>query len=720
MTEVRNDPLVAEEEPEAAAPASPARLDRVRAWLARPGVQVALALLLYLAYWAWVSRPMLWNLSSTLWGSIGDQTGFISLYREVVEQQGNVPFLPGTIHDFAGPEGQKYGWVAFMGQLPSTALMTGMTFVFGATVASSLFATIGVVGTAMATFLLARKLLGNALPALVAGLAFGFLPLILIKSSGHMEFAHGWVFVLVLWRWIVLIERPGFAQAWWASAATMLAVAWTPYFALLTFVVAAACAVTLLIRLGRRQIGRGLLLIVVAGILPVAWLASMLILAKLYPDLAITPVRSLEHLVVYSARPLDYLMPAPSTPFVGHDAYLWRLANNHGAGIGETLLYLGVTVLILALVGLVDQLRRPGRRVWVLLILAIGAFAAWFSAPPEVDVLGLRLPTPSRGFFEIQPGFRVYSRFGLVVGMATALLAGFGLAAIVRRFERPAVRGLIVVVVLVIVAADLSFRPSSSKITSFSGYDALAAQPRGLAAEFPMVPADQDLNHATYYQQRHGKPILNGYREGSRQEARALAIGNTLADPRTISALRALDVRYLLVRRDTELVRWPDPGSPPRRDATRLAAGPIVDLYRLKPGEGELGYWYPRVPPGVSPTERGDISWIDGSEIAYNVTSTCDDCAGSFTTTLLSLGGQPRTVEISGGSAPQTVRLAGEPVRVTVPFRLKDGEAEVQLSASPGPVPVREVDPASADPRSLAIGVSPFPKLKIDRTTRER
>ena len=710
-------------EPTVAPPAAPsddapaanrwARLDPRRLW-ADPRGQLLVAAVLFLAYWAWLSRPLLWNLDTDLWGAIGDQTGFLSLYREVVEQQHGVPFLPGTARDLAAPEGLEYNWVTLFGQLPASVTMSGLTAVFGALVAVSIYATIGIVGTAVATFLLARRLTGAPGPSLLAGVAFGFMPLVIIKSTGHLDFSHGWVLVLALWRWIELIEKPDRRNAWLAGAATLLAVSWTSYFALLAAAIAVPAALVVLGRAGRPGFRTTFPLVVRAGILSIGWVVMVYVLAAAFPGSAVTPTRTLDELTVYAARPLDYLIPAGNNPLFGDQANRWRESHLHGSNLSESLLYLGISVLVLAAVGFVAAVRQQRERVLVLFLVALAAVAFWASAPPYVHLLGINVPTPSRFVFEVQPGFRVYSRFALVVALATALLAARGLLALTRTTSRPVLRLVIVVATVAVVAADLRFEIPPNRIGELQSYRKLAGEPAGLAAELPLMPAAEDLNQASFYQQIYDKPLLNGYVEGSIQEARSRAVGD-LGKPASIRALRALGVRYLLVRQDTKLINWPDPGTPPARDATLLASEPAMRLYRLKPGPGEIGTWFPKLLAGEAKVGDESFAWADGDESELEVRSTCRTCRGTATITLVSFGATPREVKITGPGTSVTAKVAEGPTEVRVPFRLVDGEADLEVRSTPGPVPARSIDPTSRDPRSLGLGLSTVPRLTIEK-----
>ena len=199
--------------------------------------------------------------------------------------------------------------------------------------------------------------------------------------------------------------------------------------------------------------------------------------------------------------------------------------------------------IFLALVGLLTAARSTGplrRATLIVAIIAVAGFA--FSAPPRVNLLGVNFPTATQFLFDITSTWRVFSRFVLVVMLGLTLLAAIGIAQVLRR--RPLLlQAVLIPIVLVLVAADLwTARPAhgTNKIVVPSPYQRLAKLPKGIAVEYPLLPAEQSQYGDVFYQGWHDKPILNGYYPGSPEENRALQLTN-LAVPRTARGLDALE-----------------------------------------------------------------------------------------------------------------------------------------------------------------------------------
>jgi hypothetical protein len=133
----------------------------------------------------------------------------------------------------------------------------------------------------------------------------------------------------------------------------------------------------------------------------------------------------------YSAKWWSYLIPPVEHPLLGAAVLrFWQ-----GVGIREALLEqqvgLGWGMVALALVGVAAWLRRgresplpPVARVPVLVVVAVTALVC--SLSPERTIGTFTFVRPSAILYALAPMFRSYARFGLVVQLMTAMLAGIG------------------------------------------------------------------------------------------------------------------------------------------------------------------------------------------------------------------------------------------------------------------------------------------------------
>jgi hypothetical protein len=324
-----------------------------------------------------------------------------------------------------------------------------------------------------------------------------------------------------------------------------------------------------------------------------------------------------------------------------------------------------------------------------------------------VDLLGMTFPTTTKLLFEITSTWRVFSRLVVVVMLGLVLLASMGVLWLVRgRARLP--QAAIVALVLAVVVADLWARPpdgGTNRIVVPPTYERLAALPDGIAAEYPLLPAESSSYGDVFYQGWHDKPILNGYRVGP-DENRALRL-TELDDPATARGLEALGVRYVLLRRDLEAAGLPDPGRP-GREYRFVTEDDYIALYELRqPGPQVLatpadGFG----PPEVGPRQRSH--WLVEPEGTIALRGTCAPCEG---TVRLRIGSfeRPRIVAISGPDGRPLARVrapvnATRAVAVHVRF---DRKAELRIETSPGPEPISRAT-GSADPRSVSIHVGAF------------
>jgi hypothetical protein len=167
-----------------------------------------------------------------------------------------------------------------------------------------------------------------------------------------------------------------------------------------------------------------------------------------------------------------------------------------------------------------------------------------------------------------------------MLGLCVA--AAYGLVAL-RKSRRPAVSAAIVAAAAVVIPLDLwsKFEPNTRVLDQPAIYQTLRDQPPGIAAEYPIQPSGFAENYdETYYQQSHGKPILNGFQPHSEDEAETLTLTN-LSDPHTARRLAERGVRYVLLKH-RKFPYSPPPGRPGAGfELIRKSA--FADLYRVAP-----------------------------------------------------------------------------------------------------------------------------------------
>jgi hypothetical protein len=663
---------------------------------------------LYLLYALATTWPLLTDPGGSIFGEIGgDHTGSIAYYRELVEHR-IFPFAPGRNPDFDAPFGQEIPWALNIATAPSTTLMLLMAYVFGSVAAHALFTWIGFVASGVAMFVLARRVTGSPLAALVAGFGFAFYPFAINKGLGHLGYMHGWVLVLAAWRTLELVDQPTRRNGVWAGAALVLAMWWTPYFILFAAVLVGVLgAAVLLAAILRGDARRTLVALAIMAGMTVLFMVFLVVLQLAGGSGGGGEInRPFEHLVIFSARPHEFLLPDRNSLLFGGLTEGYLTEHLHGSNFSESSLYLGISLIVLALVGVVVTVRRAlrARREAagdLRVVAAVGSAvtviaAAAFSLPPQVTVGGVLINFPMWYVSQVTGVYRAVSRFVVVIELGVCVLAAIGLAALLSRLRaRPA--GLVAAVTLVVVALDLWARPPApvnALTPAPSFYQQAAKLAPGILVEYPLFAAEFPDGTAIFWQQAHGHPILQGYNSGE-SENRKIELADPL-DSETAGDLAAYGVRWVLLR--------PYPGLP-----AKLGTG-----FRLE-YEDPTGVKLYAVTAPPSRTQVDALSgfgivegetnhhsrWLTRPEGRLLVRGDCDPCRGELRLTASSFQ-VPRTVVFRDDAGRELGRsvVASTATTVRVPLSFRR-QMVVHVTTDPGPRPA-----PFPDTRELAVIVN--------------
>jgi hypothetical protein len=185
-------------------------------------------------------------------------------------------------------------------------------------------------------------------------------------------------------------------------------------------------------------------------------------------------------------------------------AHLWMLGL---LGRWKEVLFPGFTAAIFGIAGAVAGWRSTSRnRETVLLYCAFGLLAWWISLGPAAGLYS--------ALYSLVPGFtflRASSRFGLIVTFSLAVLAGFGVPALLSRVRRPG----IVFAMLVAIAIGESIESVGYRAVPpvAPAYRVLAHLPRGGLLELPVYSRRFAFMRARYMlgSTAHWQPLVNGY-----------------------------------------------------------------------------------------------------------------------------------------------------------------------------------------------------------------
>ena len=214
-------------------------------------------------------------------------------------------------------------------------------------------------------------------------------------------------------------------------------------------------------------------------------------------------------------------------------------------GGSETRLWPGALAIVLGLVGLWAWRREAvawmyGAALLLSVLLALGTHT------PIYRIVLAMLP--------IMNGLRAPARFGMVVALALAVLAGMGTARVLARLPRGSWRHALGALLLVGVVTEYAsavgpLRPWVQRVPMYAGW--LRTQPVGTLIDLPIARASAlPLHEAewSFLGRTHANPLANGY-SGYYPKSYLELLGamETFPSGESLAALRARDVRYIVM-----------------------------------------------------------------------------------------------------------------------------------------------------------------------------
>lgn len=427
----------------------------------------------------------------------------------------------------------------------------------------------------IAMYLLVFYLTRNNTSALFAGLIYAFCPYHFSRAWQHLALAQIQWMPLYILAMIKLKEQLNYRSLFLCISAIFLVISFEFHYAIFVYIITFLFLLYNLVfykKIDCRQLKlmKMTFLVMSAGlifVLPTSAIKGIKQLA--FEKKSIKPsvwsvVRPFEDLFAQSARPLSYVLPATVHPVFGGFSEQFVGSQLYGTSLTEHTLYLGWVPIILSFLAIRKWRKArneikvqsplgtvPEENFYIAFFVFLAVTAWLFSQPPWWSILGLKLYMPSFFMYKIAPMFRAYCRFGIVVMLAVAVLAGFGLKFILlkcrTRFLKIAITCLLSGLVLFefwnwppYKVIDVSVFPAA--------YTWLKSQPGDFTiAEYPL-----DTNGANelykFYQTKHEKKIINGTIPGTYANEIAKAIVK-LSGSKTAGILQWIGLRYVLVHR---------------------------------------------------------------------------------------------------------------------------------------------------------------------------
>lgn len=528
--------------------------------------EVLVVLGLSVALWCWWSWPLVGSIDSAMFGLPGDSTG--SIYDLWHGCTFGFSVLPGSMNELlAYPTGLPNGGPLL---LPGIILFVPgvmLALVSNEIIAYNILILCGFVITAIASYVFFRSALATRVAAAAMSTAFTVLPyhqLSLLQWYGQGQLAG---IPLTAYFCLKMHRNPHLKTLLAVMGSTLASFLMNAYVGLLSVVMAlggiviTSVAYRSRLRAALRVISaRGLTL----GMVVLFTVPTVLVL--LSQEVRKSVNRPVDELRVYGLRPRELVQPTAFSTNSLFKSVVPPMHNLHGSNLVEVSQYIGISVVVLAVVsGLLIIKRR--RTTWCTKFgLATVGLGLLFGITKGVSLGPVHIPSPAEAISHFVPFWRVYSRFGLLVGFGCLMLVGELLDLIFRaRVRRCAFQFLGVSLCLMIFADLWIASPGVLLPMSEPSYvQFLAKESRGVMMEYPLAAANDLLRYQRRFSQRKLKnPSVNGDYE---TDFRIIRLGADNPElPQSRSTLQALGVQWVIVQ-DAEYV---SSGVPvPKLDAT--------------------------------------------------------------------------------------------------------------------------------------------------------
>lgn len=337
--------------------------------------------------------------------------------RDQVQATGQIPLwrssiLSGTPFAADPLSGLFYPlhWIAFIPAVPLSLAFNLLMLVHLALAAGAMY------------FLIRRWNVGRA-AGLIAAFAYAASPKIIAHMGvGHVTLVEAWAWVPLVIAGAVLSPHTGKSNVLLSGIALAMCVLADARMAVYAIIVLVLYVLMVQVSWTRRTWLNMIGLLIVVAIVALALSA-----AAWLPALTLTDGSARSNLSAQEAGTLS-LDPA----------YIIGVIIADRSGAAERTTYVGLVVLILALVGL--KLQWHARRrlmVWFMGVIVVGVIAAFGTNTPLYELL-YRLPGSTL--------FRIPARAWFMVAFAMAALAGFGAQGLIEWSARPKPRSILLAI----------------------------------------------------------------------------------------------------------------------------------------------------------------------------------------------------------------------------------------------------------------------------------
>lgn len=442
----------------------------------------------------------------------------------------------------------------------------------------NLLTLLGYMSSGLVMFGLVRWLFKRFDIAIFAAYAAAFVPYHQIKSYSHINYIYGGIFIGIIWSYLWLYSRPSFKRSVVFALASIIGFYFDGYFVMISsflmaglisssYIYALLCLSFIKDNPKRQQVINKLMArtkYLAIGLIMVSIVVVPILVTYTNNSLAIkqslSSVRSniKSETLLYGLRPIELVTPAYNNPLMPNGYQAWRATKLHGSNFSEDSLYVGYTIIVLALIGIAGWFFRskirpqlPGLAYRELVFIIIGAFILCFlfSLPYKVTLFGHTFRTPSLVLIKLTANWRVLARLFLAMDPLLIILASAGLYFITRSRGR---LGKLVIVLLSSGLLFVEYLPASfgSAPDLYKDAPSIYKQIRDdrsvkIVAEYPLADFKYTPTIFTY-QPVYNKPLLNA-NDGSISRGPFDSAIAGLNDPQTLGVLKKLDMDVVIV-----------------------------------------------------------------------------------------------------------------------------------------------------------------------------
>ena len=411
------------------------------------------------------------------------------------------------------------------------------------------------------TYLLVKYLTDNKIAAFIAGIVFAFCPYHFVHALGHLGATTiEWIPFCALYLMKMTREKKLKNAVYAAIFFILVAMSDLQYMVYMFFFVGLLIIYGVCLELRLNEgIGRGfgdlmsrisalkeLIMkfmvfasVSIIGILPLTY---HMIRAALSPSNFLKPLPY--ESIYYSADLLGFFIPSSLHPLFGSwlsdNVYKYFTGN-----ISENTTYIGYTVLILSLYAVITLRKRKEIWFWALttiffVIMSLGPILHIYGKT-QFTVFDTTIPLPYIFVYYLVPfvsNGRTLGRFDVMVMLSFAVLMGYGISGLIKRFDSKWKRIIFVFLLTALLIFEFLAIPFASSFVDKPVFYEQIAEDTGDYAllEIPATKVYGCGIKFAYYQTIHGKPIVGG--QVARTPAGALDFESNTPFVRQLTFLR--------------------------------------------------------------------------------------------------------------------------------------------------------------------------------------